>query len=195
VGRLTIPNFLVNEPDFEPSAYNAQLLALMLNLVKNCGIRIKSLFLRIMVKFKYLSVILLFVFALSSCKKDEDAEKQITKYIQQNNINAVKDPSGLYYQIIKPGSGTTTINSNTNITIKYEGKLLDGTVIDNGGGKENTFRLGDLIEGWKIGIPKIQKGGEIRLIIPPTLGYGSRNAGPIPANSVLDFNIQLTNAQ
>ncbi|MBC6109106.1 FKBP-type peptidyl-prolyl cis-trans isomerase [Pedobacter sp. CCM 8938] len=148
-----------------------------------------------MVKLKYLSIILLFVVALSSCKKEEDAETQITKYIQQNNINAVKDPSGLYYQIIKPGSGTTVINSNTNITIKYEGKLLDGTVIDNGGGKENTFLLGGLIKGWVIGIPKIQKGGEIRLIIPPALGYGSRDVGPVPANSVLDFNIQLINAQ
>ncbi|PWS28216.1 peptidylprolyl isomerase [Pedobacter yonginense] len=148
-----------------------------------------------MVKFKYFSILLLFVLALSSCKKEEDVDTQISNYIQQNKINAVKDPSGLYYQIIKPGSGTTNINSNTNITIIYEGKLLDGTVIDNGGGKENTFRLGDLIEGWKIGIPKIQKGGEIRLIIPPALGYGSRAVGPVPANSVLDFNIQLTNAQ
>jgi len=148
-----------------------------------------------MVKFKYFSIVALLVVAFSSCKKEEDADKQITDFIQKNNINAVKDKSGLYYQIIKPGTGTTAINSSTNITIRYEGKLLDGSVFDNGGGQEQTFRLGDLIEGWKIGIPFIQKGGEIRLIVPPSLGYGNRAVGSIPANSVLDFNIKLINAQ
>jgi FKBP-type peptidyl-prolyl cis-trans isomerase FkpA len=141
-------------------------------------------------------VLVLFVVALSSCKKDSDnADKQITDFIQQNNINAVKDDSGLYYQIIKPGSGSFTYPSNTQITIKYEGRLLNGNVFDNGGGKEQTFYLSQLIEGWKIGIPKIQKGGEIRLIIPPNLGYGDRAAGSIPANSVLDFTISLNNVQ
>ncbi|SER07941.1 FKBP-type peptidyl-prolyl cis-trans isomerase [Pedobacter rhizosphaerae] len=149
-----------------------------------------------MVKFKYFSVLVLFVVALSSCKKDSDnADKQITDFIQKNNINAVKDGSGLYYQIIKPGSGSFTYPSNTQITIKYEGRLLNGNVFDNGGGKEQTFYLSQLIEGWKIGIPKIQKGGEIRLIIPPSLGYGDRAAGSIPANSVLDFTISLNNVQ
>jgi len=139
-----------------------------------------------------------FLFAsigLTSCKKDENSDKQITDFIQKNNITAVKHSSGLYYQIVKPGSGSFTYPANTQITIKYEGRLLDGTVIDNGGGKENTFVLNQLIEGWKIGIPLIQKGGEIRLIIPPNLAYGSQATGPVPANSVLDFTIQLINVQ
>ncbi|RZK19944.1 MAG: peptidylprolyl isomerase [Pedobacter sp.] len=148
-----------------------------------------------MLKIKYLAIALLFITAVSSCKKDEDADKQITEFIAQNNINAVKDPSGLYYQIIKPGSGNFTYPSSTRITIKYEGRLLNGNVFDNGGGTEQTFNLSQLIEGWKIGIPKIQKGGEIRLIIPPSLGYGSSSQGPIPGNSVLDFTIQLSNTQ
>ncbi|KLT66177.1 MULTISPECIES: FKBP-type peptidyl-prolyl cis-trans isomerase [Pedobacter] len=146
-------------------------------------------------KFKLLTVILLFTATFTACKKDKDTEKQIADFIAENNINATKDNSGLYYQIIKPGSGTFTYPANTRITIKYEGRLLDGSVFDNGGGKEQTFNLADLIQGWRIGIPKIQKGGEIRLIVPPSLGYGSSSAGPIPGNSVLDFTIQLSNTQ
>ncbi|KQM78823.1 peptidylprolyl isomerase [Pedobacter sp. Leaf216] len=148
-----------------------------------------------MIKFRFLTVLFLCVVAVSSCKKDEDPEKQITDFIKQNNINAVRDDSGLYYQIIKPGTGSFAYPSNTKITIKYEGRLLNGSVFDNGGGKEQTFNLAELITGWRIGIPKIQKGGEIRLIVPPSLGYGSSATGPIPANSVLDFTIQLSNAQ
>lgn len=132
---------------------------------------------------------------LSACKKEEDADKQITDYIAANNITAIKDASGLYYQITKPGTGTANINANSKITITYVGKLLNGNVFDNGGGTQQTFTLGQLIQGWQIGIPKIQKGGEIRLIIPPNLGYGNSAAGSIPANSVLDFTIQLINVQ
>ena len=141
--------------------------------------------------FSFLIVSVLF----TACKKDEDADKQITEFIEKNNIQATKHSSGLYYQIVKPGTGSSTYPSGTKITIKYVGKLLDGTVIDDGGKIENTFVLAQLIEGWRIGIPLIQKGGEIRLIIPSELAYGSQATGPVPANSVLDFTIQLINVQ
>ena len=129
-----------------------------------------------------------------SCKKD-DGVKELEKFIKDNNINATKDESGLYYQIITPGTGSANITANSRVTIKYEGKLLNGKVFDNGGGKEQTFVLGGLIQGWQIGLPKIQIGGEIRLLIPPSLGYGDRSTGEIPANSPLDFNIKLINVQ
>lgn len=148
-----------------------------------------------MLKFKQLTILFFLALALNSCKKDEDSDKQITNFIEKNNIPATKDASGLYYQIIKPGTGSFTYPANTSITIKYEGRLLDGSVFDNGDGKEQNFMLSQLIQGWRIGIPKIQKGGEIRLIIPPGLGYGSSANGPIPGNSVLDFTIQLSDAK
>lgn len=147
---------------------------------------------------KKYSGILLVVFclvAVISCKKDDDGVKEIEKFIKENNINATKDETGLYYEILNPGVGNVTITPNSRVTIKYEGKLLNGKVFDNGGGKEQTFVLGQLISGWQIGLPKIQKGGEIRLLIPPSLGYGDRSAGEIPANSPLDFNIKLINVQ
>ena len=156
-----------------------------------------------MLKTRILLGLFLIVGALSSCKKDSyDAEKQvgiddglIVDFIAKNSIVAVKHSSGLYYQIITPGSGTTSFSSSTNVTVNYEGRLLNGNVFDKSTGAVS-FPLGNLIKGWQIGIPLIQKGGRIRLIIPSALAYGNTSpSSAIPANSVLDFTIDLISVQ
>ncbi|MEO5912162.1 MAG: FKBP-type peptidyl-prolyl cis-trans isomerase [Pelobium sp.] len=159
---------------------------------------------------KYLLLFLLAgVLGLSSCIKDpvdpyKQAEEQlakdeviIKKFIADNNIPALRDASGVYYQIIEPGSGSVNYTANTKITVQYKGKLLNGTVFDFS--KDNqpfVFNLGDrIINGWKIGVPLIQKGGKIRLIIPSGYAYGSQAPGSIPGNSILDFDIEIVDIQ
>lgn len=143
------------------------------------------------------SSLLLFalVVLLSACKKDEDPQDVIDDSIIQEylaahpNIKATKHASGLYYQILAEGSQfSPSITSKIEVT--YKGYLTNGSVFDqtiNGATYKNY--LYNLIKGWQIGIPLLKKGGRILLIIPSQLGYGSRAAGSIPANSVLIFEI------
>lgn len=124
----------------------------------------------------------------------------INKFIADNNIPAVKDTVfDVYYQIIEPGTGTKP-NDNSPIKVLYKGSLLNGSVFDTTqkGGKNEpvTFdALRGLIAGWRIGLPKIKTGGKIRLIIPSGYGYGAQANQGIPANSILDFEIELLEIQ
>ncbi|MDA9555014.1 FKBP-type peptidyl-prolyl cis-trans isomerase [Pelobium sp.] len=156
----------------------------------------------------YLLILLLFgTFGLSSCLKGgvdpyKAAQEQlakdeevIKKFIADNNIPAVRHQSGVYYQIIQPGSGSYTYTTNSRVTVNYTGRLLDGTVFEQST-KATDFTLGNLIAGWQIGIPLIQKGGKIRLLVPSGYAYGTYGAGSsIPSNAVLDFDIELVDVQ
>lgn len=159
-----------------------------------------------MTKIKQLILLLCVAGSFAACKNDEnfDFDQQfrtdttlIRKYITDNKIPALKNnTTGLFYQILEPGQGSISYTPNTMITAQYAGKLLNGTQFDaTTPGKNATFALGQVIEGWRLGIPLIQKGGKIRLIIPSLLGYRNQPAGIIPANSVLDFTVTLTNAE
>jgi hypothetical protein len=48
-----------------------------------------------------------------------------------------------------------------------------------------------VVPGFSEGLKLMNKGAKYRFWIPPTLGYGDKAAGPIPANSVLVFDLEL----
>ena len=148
----------------------------------------------------------LLIILFSACKKTSfNAPKQaqidddkIKAYIAANHIDVTKDPStGLYYKIETTNSGPHPTLLDT-VQVTYTGKLLNGTVFDS----ENASIIGlsAVVKGWQVAIPLMGADGttpycRIRLIIPSALGYGAvaQTGGttPIPANSVLDFTIDL----
>jgi FKBP-type peptidyl-prolyl cis-trans isomerase FkpA len=160
------------------------------------------------IKLKHVALFLFLTGCLAACKKENyvdsfDYEAQykmdttaIRAFINTNHINAKKiEAYGIFYEIQAPGSGTLTYAASTQITANYKGRLLDGTVFDSSAvGKPLIRQLGSLIPGWQVGVPYIQKGGKIRLFIPSYYGYGNQANGPVPANAVLDFTIDLVDA-
>ncbi len=79
------------------------------------------------------------------------------------------------------------------ITVQYEGRLLDGTVFDSSyaRGQSATFPLGRLVKGWQLAIPQMGVGEVIEIAIPADLAYGPVGRGPIPANATLVFKVEL----
>ena len=127
------------------------------------------------------------------------------RFAESQNLTVQKDPSGIYYQIIEPGSGPSA-DLTSKIFITYKGQLLDGTTFDQQTDPTKTgWLLGPssqspgLIAGWQIGIPLIKKGGHIKMIIPSSLGYGCMGSPgirqAIPPNEILYFDVTLTDIQ
>lgn len=126
-------------------------------------------------------------------------DKIITDYIAAHGLKdsakKLSDTSGLYYIIRQPGQGNDLFTSSTQITVGDTGRLLTTQQIFT---KTNEFHpsyvLGQVMLGWRLGIPKIKRGGIIRLLIPSRYAYGpypQPQLNNLPANAVLDFDIQL----
>jgi FKBP-type peptidyl-prolyl cis-trans isomerase len=109
----------------------------------------------------------------------------------KENKNVVELPSGLRYEIVKPGTGAYPKADDT-VKVHYTGTLVDGTVFDSStGGQPVEFALNGVIPGWTEGIQKINKGGKIKLYVPSQLGYGDRGNERIPPGATLIFDVEL----
>ena len=151
--------------------------------------------------FFALSVVLI-LFAGDGCVKNDPCKDitpqseqgEIISYASANNISATAHSSGLYYQVTNPGSGPSP-TAGSKVFIKYTGKLLNGTIFDQQTTNPGSYGLNGMIQGFQIGLPLIQKGGTIKLIVPSSLGYGCNGFGSVPPNSILYFEVELTDVQ
>ncbi len=124
-------------------------------------------------------------------------DARILSFLSANNITAVKSPQRVYYKILTPGTGTS-IDIASTVTLKYTGRLLNGTVFDQTIDTSYLVaQLQSLIKGWEV-LLGMQKGTKIRIFIPSDLGYGLAGQTDsytgkttIPASSVLDFDIEV----
>lgn len=151
-------------------------------------------------------LILFFVsFAFIACNKKNDSgcvpaspdseSAVIASFCTAHGISCIIDTNGIYYQVIDQGSGITP-DMNSTITVTYTTTTLDGNVVDDKTTTPVSLPLNQFIEGWRIAIPYIQKGGHIKMVIPSSLAYGCTGiANVIPPNSPLYFDVVLVDVQ
>jgi FKBP-type peptidyl-prolyl cis-trans isomerase FkpA len=105
---------------------------------------------------------------------------------------------------LRLGTGTLAESGHL-MTVNYTGWFYSSAATDHKGPEFDsstgrapfTFTLGggEVITGWEQGVTGMRVGGIRRLVVPPSLGYGSVRFGPIPPNATLLFEIELVEVQ
>ena len=115
-------------------------------------------------------------------------------FLDKNKARAgvVTTDSGLQYEVLRAGSGAKP-TANQTVEVHYHGTLIDGTVFDSSVARGETisFPVTGVIPGWVEALQLMSVGSKWKLVIPAELGYGNRAQGPIPAGSVLVFEVEL----
>jgi peptidylprolyl isomerase len=126
-------------------------------------------------------------------KRDADVAQ-----IQQKYPSATLTPSGIRYIIQKEGAGDKA-GAGKAVAVHYKGMFLSGEVFDNSdlhGPLEFQTGSGQMIPaGFDEAVMDMRKGEKRLVVLPPELAYGERGAGPIPGNSFLVFELELTQIQ
>lgn len=128
-------------------------------------------------------------------EKELAAEKETQKLIESRWPDAVTTSSGLKYVVVEKGTGEATPQKGATVKAHYTGKLLDGTKFDSSYDRNQPIEFpvgaGRVIKGWDEAFLSMHKGEKRVLIIPPHLGYGAAGRGPIPANAIMVFDVEL----
>ena len=126
-------------------------------------------------------------------KKPEEKAQPMTTH---------KEESALRFEVITPAADAQAAKPKVGqtVTVHYTGWLSDngmpGKKFDSSVDRKQPFSfiigVGYVIQGWDQGVMDMQVGEKRRLIIPSTLGYGSRGApGAIPPHATIIFDVEL----
>jgi FKBP-type peptidyl-prolyl cis-trans isomerase FkpA len=128
----------------------------------------------------------------------EKQDAEIQAFLKTNNLTGIKTNSGLYYVITSEGNGKSP-SVGDEVNMNYTGMFLDGKKFDSnldssfGHVTPLKFPLGQgrVIRGWDEGIMLLKKGTKAKFILPSAIGYGANGSGQIPANTILQFDVEL----
>lgn len=107
----------------------------------------------------------------------ENEEMQM--FIQRYGWEMQRTPTGLYIQILEPGTGDL-FKENDRVTLKYRTFLLSGEQIyssDSNGVKTFLVNRSEEIDALHEAAQMLRPGAKTRLVIPSHLGYGVAGDG------------------
>ncbi len=133
---------------------------------------------------------------IDSVQQHQTDIKMIEEAIASGKTDAKNNEQGVYYTVMKEGTGRQ-VTVNDTVSVFYKLTLLnDGSQVSEKKEKPDTFPLKRLIKGWQIGVPLCKVGGKIKLVIPSDLAYSIRTrSANIPPNSILVFEIEVLDAK
>ena len=137
---------------------------------------------------------------LSKIIMDAELEKfraqnpEVVSAIENLGDGVNKSLTGIYYKITLEGNGIKP-EAEDLVTVHYSAMMIDGTIFDSSYARTTPFEFSvgtnSVISGWDEAVMDMSIGEKRTVIIPSNLAYGDVQAGPIPPNSWLMFDIEF----
>ncbi len=126
---------------------------------------------------------------LISQRREAAQQEYVENFKKEKGVKVLDN--GTLIKLSKPGHGKAP-KADGSVTVHYTGTLIDGTKFDSSRerGQAFTTRLTDVVPCWTKALQQMKPGARAKVVCPADTAYGNRPVGPIPANSVLVFDIE-----
>lgn len=163
--------------------------------------------------FSSLSLLVGLCLILGSCLDDgtitpyqrqQEDIKKIDTYLSDNPPEVtdiiIRDAfSGIRMVITQPGTGEIPPTPENIIQVSYVGRVLKNGQLSDPFDQNDSFTFTltnadtgpDVIAGWKFALAMMTLGTHATVYIPSGQAYGPSGSGPIPANAILVFEMEL----
>ena len=123
-------------------------------------------------------------------------EKQARQYLEEiaKKENLENTGEGIYFKIIKPGSGQP-MNASDKIMIKIKGQLPDGTVFEDKTNKATSMTLMEAVPGLRMLSSVYKKGSQLKIYLAPQQAYGLQGRSGVPPMSAVIFDLEVTDIE
>lgn len=131
--------------------------------------------------------------SLVACGPFQDEVNQAQLDEAAAEEGALRTASGLVFRELTAGSAVRPTGTDV-VDVGYVGRFMDGEVFEaTAQGQTVRFGLNQVISCWTEGLQLMGEGSVARLTCPPQLAYGASGSGPIPGNTVIQFDVTLSN--
>ena len=136
--------------------------------------------------YLWLGIALALIGAVALARQGDDP---LTRNARAKGV--VTTASGLQYKVLTAGKPGAAKPTDADVAlVNYEGKLLNGTTFDKSQ-QPTPLPVTGVVPGFSEALKLMPKGSKYRFWLKPSLGYGDKASGPIPANSTLIFDVEL----
>jgi FKBP-type peptidyl-prolyl cis-trans isomerase len=128
---------------------------------------------------------------LISQRREAEQKEYLANFQKEKGVKVLDN--GAMIKLSRAGKGKSP-KADGSATVHYTGTLIDGTQFDSSRdrGQAFTTRLTDVIPCWTKALQQMKPGSRAKVVCPADIAYGNRPVGPIPPNSVLVFDIEVT---
>jgi FKBP-type peptidyl-prolyl cis-trans isomerase len=126
----------------------------------------------------------------AAIRRNESEAKAFFTLLKQNT-NAIELPNGLCYEVLKSGNGARPRPGQT-VIVHYFGHVLDGTEFAEFGPLGTVLVTNrNVCRGWVEALQRLDKGGRMKLYVPPPLSERESMELGIEPGSARVYDIEL----